>query len=439
MAKILSLLLGLFLIISGTGKDRFEITLKPEPGSLMTRAIQDAIDQCSGKGGGIVRFTPGTYNSGTIELRDNITLVLEEGALLKGSDSYTDYRNDAFIYGKDLKGIGIQGSGEIDGVNCYNPKGEEGFRGPHCLKFINCSNLEFTDFTIRNSANWAINCRYCSFGNVTNVTILGGHDGLHTRFCNNFRVTGCDFRTGDDAFAGNDNRDFYISNCLVNTSCNGFRMGCMNLTVRRCTLWGPGEYMHKIQKRTNMLSAFVHFSPGDEKPKLQSGNWVIEDITVRNVDKFYIYNYKTGLWQTGQPVTTLLFRNVAATGILTAFYLSGDSEKQLEVSIENSSFNFREGSDNNMDSFEGGRLISNKFFYAGDFGLIALKKVTFGKQDSAEIMLLEHGNETIMNNVTFNTGSELQPFRVNNIDNAELKKVFLDDIDITGKKLSYSH
>jgi len=34
------------------------------------------------------------------------------------------------------------------------------------------------------------------------TSLGGGHDGLHSRFCLNFSVSRCDFRTGDDAFAG---------------------------------------------------------------------------------------------------------------------------------------------------------------------------------------------------------------------------------------------
>lgn len=32
-----------------------------------------------------------------------------------------------------------------------------------------------------------------------------------------------------------------------------------------------------------MVAAFVHFSPKDENPKLTSGNWLIEDVTVEYV------------------------------------------------------------------------------------------------------------------------------------------------------------
>ena len=71
---------------------------------------------------------------------------------------------------------------------------------------------------IINSANWAINCPYCNGGIVENVSVKGGHYGLHTRFCKDFKVSDCDFRTGDDAFTGNDNQDFEIKDCKIMAS-----------------------------------------------------------------------------------------------------------------------------------------------------------------------------------------------------------------------------
>jgi polygalacturonase len=53
-----------------------EITLKPAGTSLMTDMIQQAIDRCAESGGGIVHFTAGEYYSGTIQLKNNITLNL---------------------------------------------------------------------------------------------------------------------------------------------------------------------------------------------------------------------------------------------------------------------------------------------------------------------------------------------------------------------------
>jgi hypothetical protein len=404
-------------------KAKYEIVLMPLGTELMTAKINEAITKCSAERGGTVRLSPGTYYTGTVQLKSNITLVIEKGAIIRGSDKYSDYSQDAFFFGKGLNAISIKGEGIIDGVDCFNPRGEEGFRGPHCIRLINCKDIRLEGFTIKNSANWAINCRYCSFGNVTNVTILGGHDGLHTRFCDNFTVKGCNFRTGDDAFAGNDNQDFFISDCQINTSCNGFRMGCLNLTVQGCRLWGPGEYMHKIQKRNNMLTAFVHFSPKDEKPKLQSGNWIIKDVTVENVDHFYMYNYNNGLWQTGQPATSVSFEKIRAKGILNAFYISGDTGRLFNMILKDCEFSFRDGSEYGGESFEGAKLSSADFFCAKNFNQISLINVSLRKQNSPILLSCESGNRIALKKVKFYSGSSLTPYKFEKIRTIELRSL----------------
>ncbi len=396
------------------------ITIQPNDKTLMTDTIQAAINKCSEAGEGIVHFLQGTYLTGSLQMKSNVTLQLEQGTIIKGSDKYTDYKNDAFIYGSGLSNIAITGPGVIDGVDCYNPTGEEGFRGPHCIRLVNCKNITLKDFTIKNSANWAINCRHCSYAIVEKVSIRGGHDGLHTRFCNNFKVNECDFRTGDDAFAGNDNRDFIITNCKINTSCNGFRIGCYNFTVKNCKFWGPGEYMHKIQKRSNMLAAFVHFSPEDENSKLKSGNWLINNITIDNVDRVYVYNYLNGLWQTGQPATSVRFEGVRATGILNAFTIIGDTADQFNMSIQNSSFKFREGTAFNSDSFEGAKNLSKAFFNIKNFDKIVLNKVTVQKSGSDPVLQITSGNSLTLERINFITDSNATPYLFQNI--SEIKK-----------------
>ena len=408
ISKIILVVFVFFMSLNLQAKDQTHIQLKPEAGS-MTETIQNAIDSCTANGGGTVIFIAGTYLCGGIELKSKVTLKFEKGAIFQGSDKYADYKNDAFIFGKDLSDIAIQGEAIIDGVDCINNQGEEGFRGPHCIRLINCKNILLEGFTIKNSANWAINCRYCSFVHFNKVSIRGGHDGLHTRFCNDFTVTNCDFRTGDDAFAGNDNRNIVVTNCKVNTSCNGFRMGCLNFTVKHCQIWGPGESVHKIQKRNNMLAAFVHFSPKDENPKLLSGNWLIENITVENVDHFYMYNYNDGLWQTGQPTTTVQFKNVKATGLICAFSIVGDSARQFNLSVENSSFSFREKTENRTDIFEGSKMQASDFFSAGNFNQINLSDVILQKKGASPILSCRSGNSLILKNVQFICGKNSVP------------------------------
>ncbi len=403
---------------------RIHVQLPPEKGELMTSNIQSAIDSCAENGGGVVVFSAGTYISGGIELKSHVSLQFEKGTILQGSENYNDYHNDAFIFGKDISDISILGEGIIDGVDCINPKGEEGFRGPHCIRLINCRNISFKDFTIKNSANWAINCRHCSDAKVEKVSVRGGHDGLHTRFCDNFKVAGCDFRTGDDAFAGNDNRDFEVSNCKINTSCNGFRMGCVNFIVRNCRLWGPGESVHKIQKRNNMLSAFVHFSPEDENPKLESGNWLIQDVTVENVDHFYMYNYQSGLWQTGQPVSEIKLSNVNCTGLLSAFNIIGDEALKFNLSIENSSFSYRKGASyNDSIYFEGVRIQSTALIDIRNFNQVKLKKVILEKKSNNPVMNCFSGNTLILDQVNFISNGNSAPLTVDRVKTIHKKKL----------------
>ena len=99
ISKITLVVLGFLLSVNLQGKSK--IQLAPEKG-LMTQTIQNAINSCSEKGGGVVLFPSGNYISGGLELKSKVTLQFEKGAILQGSDKYADYKNDAFIFGKDL-------------------------------------------------------------------------------------------------------------------------------------------------------------------------------------------------------------------------------------------------------------------------------------------------------------------------------------------------
>ena len=55
--------------------------------TLCTKAIQKAIDRCADAGGGTVRFSCGTWLTGTIYMRDNVTLLLDAECTILGSNS----------------------------------------------------------------------------------------------------------------------------------------------------------------------------------------------------------------------------------------------------------------------------------------------------------------------------------------------------------------
>jgi polygalacturonase len=69
---------------------------------LNTKAIQSAIDQCAGKGGGEVLVPAGTYYTGTIFLKSNVFLHLSAGAVLQGSYNPADYPEHTILSAKNL-------------------------------------------------------------------------------------------------------------------------------------------------------------------------------------------------------------------------------------------------------------------------------------------------------------------------------------------------
>src|SRR5690349_3747769 len=96
--------------------------------TLNTPFIQKAIDECNSTGGGKVVFPEGRFLSGTLVLKDGVTLHFEKGSRLLGSTDINDYRNlDPFTEGLgidvgwalvvavDARNIGIEGEGAIDG------------------------------------------------------------------------------------------------------------------------------------------------------------------------------------------------------------------------------------------------------------------------------------------------------------------------------------
>lgn len=56
-----------------------------------TKAINEAIESCYRQGGGRVVIPPGKFKTGTIFLKDNVELHLDNGACLYASEDYADF------------------------------------------------------------------------------------------------------------------------------------------------------------------------------------------------------------------------------------------------------------------------------------------------------------------------------------------------------------
>ena len=205
--------------------------VKPNVTELQTEALQAVFDRCR-DGGGVVVIPRGRFYTAALYMHSDTTLYLESGAELIGSDNCDDYaiweipetvdmRSDMELitqyygepwesyrraiisaYGeKNVAIIGEPGSA-IDGSNCYDPDGEEGYRGPHAIFFTCCENVLFEGYTARHSGNFLHEANNCKNLTMRRVTCLGGSDGIHLHCTENAIIEDCLFKTGDKAEKG---------------------------------------------------------------------------------------------------------------------------------------------------------------------------------------------------------------------------------------------
>jgi len=94
-----------------------------------TKAFAEAIKACVKAGGGRVLVPAGVWLTGAIELRSNLNLHFEQGAVIQFSENYEDFpliqstwegrprvQCMSPLYGKNLENIAITGRGIIDGA-----------------------------------------------------------------------------------------------------------------------------------------------------------------------------------------------------------------------------------------------------------------------------------------------------------------------------------
>ncbi len=112
-------------------KDTFNIIkygAKPDGVTLNTKAINNAIDACSKKGGGVVLIPEGFWLTGPVELKSNVNLHLKRNAVLQTTDDFSQFtliegnweglpqmRNQSPISATNATNIAITGFGIIDG------------------------------------------------------------------------------------------------------------------------------------------------------------------------------------------------------------------------------------------------------------------------------------------------------------------------------------
>ncbi len=219
--------------------------------TLNTARIQKLIDECSAAGGGTVSFPAGRYLTGTIQIKDGVTLRVEEGATILGSPSVVDYRNlDPFIDGSgnpmghalivavDASNVGIEGNGTVDGQSPKLKARQTRYTmRPFLLRWVRCKNVTVRDVRLTNPGAWTLNFYHTEDALVEGVNIrsrglkMHNNDGINIDSSEGVRVRNCDVDSGDDALvikatsAANPSRDIEVANCKLSTRTNAIKLG----------------------------------------------------------------------------------------------------------------------------------------------------------------------------------------------------------------------
>ena len=334
---------GMAITLKAERVDMLKSGAKADGKTLNTTLINHTVDRLSQAGGGTLFFPAGTYLTGAIRLKSNITLELEAGATLLFSDNFDDYlpfmevRHEGvmmksfspLISAMDAENITIKGEGTLDGqgkawwteffriyvdlekngmreLNKYQPLWErendvealyaetnEDWHGtlkrrffrPPFIQPVRCRRVRIEGVKIINSPFWTVNPEFCDNVVVTGVTIHNvpspNTDGINPESCRNVHISDCHISVGDDCITLKSGRDAQAR-----------RLGvpCENITITNCTmLSGHGgvvigsEMSGSVRKVTISNCVFDGTDRGIRIKSTRGRGGVVEDIRVINI------------------------------------------------------------------------------------------------------------------------------------------------------------
>lgn len=331
------------LMLHAEQVDMLKAGAKADGKHLNTTLINNTINRLNAAGGGTLYFPAGTYLTGAIKLKSNITIELEAGATLLFSDNFDDYlpfvevRHEGvmmnsfcpLLYAVDAENITIKGEGTLNGqgkkwwteffrilvdlkdngmreLNKYQPMWEKAndvkslyaetnedwhgtlqrrFFRPPFIHPVRCKKFRVEGVKIINSPFWTVNPEFCDNVTVKGITIDNppspNTDGVNPESCRNVHISDCHISVGDDCITIKSGRDLQARKLGV---------PCENITITNCTmLSGHGgvvigsEMSGGIKKVTISNCVFDGTERGIRLKSTRGRGGVVEDIRVSNI------------------------------------------------------------------------------------------------------------------------------------------------------------
>jgi polygalacturonase len=334
-----------------------------------TQAIQRAIDACTMKGGGTVRLTGGTFLTGPIVLKSHITLEVDKGATLLGSQDMSDYHEaeelrepsvQPLIGAKDASYITIRGGGTIDGagqpwwaaVRSHDKSKFAADRRPRLILLDHCHHVLIENVTIQNSASWQVVPYYSDDVTIRNGKILApsrspNTDGIDPFASTHVTISHMYIDVGDDNVAiksgqprspGSDSPSAYIrvTNCTFLHG-HGLSIGS--------EIAGGVHNVYASNIRFEGTRNGVRVKSGRDRGG-DIGNFVFKNLTMTNVENPFIvtaYYSRNANPYAPAPITRLTphfhnitVENLTATGAKQAALIEALPETPLtSIALDN--------------------------------------------------------------------------------------------------------
>ena len=245
--------------------------VKNDTGRLSTVAINKAVEACFLSGGGTVFIPAGIYKSGTIVLKDNVGLYLDNGAVLYASTDHRDFPRQrqpryqsqkdpggwfALIYAEGAVHIGISGKGTIDGQGALQYPQKDLLGGdldgrPRNILFISCRNVSVDGITLLNSGMWNQHYLDCEDVLIHDIRVYNhsnkNNDGIDIDGCRRLVLSSSIIDSDDDGIVLKSTgpagcEDISISDCIVSSYTNAIKCGTestggfKNILISNCVV-----------------------------------------------------------------------------------------------------------------------------------------------------------------------------------------------------------
>jgi polygalacturonase len=306
-----------------------------------TKIVNALIDSLSGRGGGTLFFPAGTFLTGPIIMKSNITLYLDAGSTIKFSDDFDEYlpmvqsrwedvRVKNFksqIYAYQCENISIRGRGHLEGqgkkwwdfmtnVNArklVDSKWQEIFKKenadllakneyirsknnflrPPMVTTYECKNVLIEGVSFSNPPFWTIMPAFTDNITITGITIENpstspNTDGIDPSSCRNVHISDCHISVGDDCIVIKSGRDEDGRQAARPTE---------DITITNCTmLKGHGgvvigsEMSGGVKRVAISNCVFEGTDRGIRIKTMRGRGGVVEDILISNIVMYNMVN-----------------------------------------------------------------------------------------------------------------------------------------------------